>query len=40
MNKNFYFKNIEYNSDIIINKMKSLKYPLNCIEYYESKKNK
>ena len=40
MNKNFYFKNIEYNSDIIINKMKSLKYPLNCIEYYENKKIK
>ena len=36
--KKFYFKNEEYNSDVIINEMKSLKYPLNCINYYESKK--
>ncbi len=35
----FQFINKEYNSELIIKKMKSLGYPLKCIDYYE-KKNK
>ena len=34
----FEFLNIEYDSNIIINKMKDKKFPYSCIEYYESKK--
>lgn len=37
-NKNFFeFFNIEYNANIILKKMKYLKYPQECIEYYYSK---
>lgn len=37
-NKNFFeFFNIEYNASIVLKKMKYLKYPKECIEYYYSK---
>ncbi len=34
---NFEFLNLEYNSNVIINEMKLLNYPINCIDYYEKK---
>lgn len=30
-------KNVEYNVDVVIQKMKTLRYPNACVEYYEKK---
>ena len=36
-NKTFQFFNIEYDYNLIINKMRSLNYPSECLEYYLKK---
>ena len=40
LKKDFQFVNLEYDSNVVIKKMKLLKYPQRCVNYYETKKNK